>query len=127
MDGARDLQPLLAGDLQVVRGLAHAFGEDLRATAGAGAEPGLAQVGEDLVTNPSADCDACLSQINAEFRPGDWDVALEVDGKAMSSRDLSKWIARAENESVQTVVFLIGSATPRSPAALPSTATNMTV
>jgi 23S rRNA (pseudouridine1915-N3)-methyltransferase len=37
-------------------------------------------------------------------------VALEVDGKALSSRALAKWIARAENESVQTVVFLIGGA-----------------
>lgn len=31
-------------------------------------------------SNPTSDGDAVLSQINAEFRPGDWDVALEVDG-----------------------------------------------
>jgi 23S rRNA (pseudouridine1915-N3)-methyltransferase len=37
-------------------------------------------------------------------------VALEVDGRALSSRELAKWIGRAENESVQTVVFLIGGA-----------------
>lgn len=37
-------------------------------------------------------------------------VALEVDGRALSSRDLSKWLARAENESVQTMVFLVGGA-----------------
>ena len=37
-------------------------------------------------------------------------VALEVDGKAMSSRQLAEWIGRAENQSVQTVVFLIGGA-----------------
>ena len=37
-------------------------------------------------------------------------VALEVDGKALSSHGLAKWISRAENESVQTVVFLIGGA-----------------
>jgi 23S rRNA (pseudouridine1915-N3)-methyltransferase len=37
-------------------------------------------------------------------------VALEVDGRTLSSHDLAKWIARAENESVQTVVFLIGGA-----------------
>ena len=37
-------------------------------------------------------------------------VALEVDGKALSSRELAQWIGRAENESVQTVVFLIGGA-----------------
>ena len=35
-------------------------------------------------------------------------VALEVDGKPLSSRDLANWIGRAENESVQTLVFLIG-------------------
>jgi len=37
-------------------------------------------------------------------------VALEVDGRAMSSQGLAKWIDRAENDSVQTVVFLIGGA-----------------
>ena len=37
-------------------------------------------------------------------------VALEVDGRALSSHELAKWIGRAENESVQTVVFLIGGA-----------------
>ena len=31
-------------------------------------------------SNPTSDGDAVLSQINAEFRPGEWDVALEVDG-----------------------------------------------
>jgi 23S rRNA (pseudouridine1915-N3)-methyltransferase len=35
-------------------------------------------------------------------------VALEVDGRRLSSHELSKWIDRAENDSVQTVVFLIG-------------------
>jgi 23S rRNA (pseudouridine1915-N3)-methyltransferase len=37
-------------------------------------------------------------------------VALEVDGQPMSSRGLATWLERAENESVQTVVFLIGGA-----------------
>ncbi len=37
-------------------------------------------------------------------------VALEIAGRALSSRDLSKWLARAENDSMQTVVFLIGGA-----------------
>ncbi|MDH3654029.1 MAG: 23S rRNA (pseudouridine(1915)-N(3))-methyltransferase RlmH [Myxococcales bacterium] len=37
-------------------------------------------------------------------------VALEVDGRALSSRDLATWLGRAENESVQSVVFLIGGA-----------------
>ena len=37
-------------------------------------------------------------------------VALEVDGRALSSRDLATWLGRAENESIQTVVFLIGGA-----------------
>jgi hypothetical protein len=31
-------------------------------------------------TNPTADGEAVLSQINAEFRPGRWQVALELDG-----------------------------------------------
>ena len=35
-------------------------------------------------------------------------VALEVDGRSLSSHELSKWIDRAENDSVQTLVFLIG-------------------
>ena len=37
-------------------------------------------------------------------------VALEVDGRTLSSHELAKWIGRAENESVQTLVFLIGGA-----------------
>ncbi|MGB8330676.1 MAG: 23S rRNA (pseudouridine(1915)-N(3))-methyltransferase RlmH [Polyangiales bacterium] len=37
-------------------------------------------------------------------------VALEVDGRALSSGDLANWLGRAENESVQSVVFLIGGA-----------------
>jgi 23S rRNA (pseudouridine1915-N3)-methyltransferase len=37
-------------------------------------------------------------------------VALEVGGRPFSSRDLATWLGRAENESVQTVVFLIGGA-----------------
>jgi 23S rRNA (pseudouridine1915-N3)-methyltransferase len=35
-------------------------------------------------------------------------VALEVDGRSLSSHELSRWIDRAENDSVQTLVFLIG-------------------
>ena len=37
-------------------------------------------------------------------------VALEVDGRTLSSRELANWLGRAENDSVQTVVFLIGGA-----------------
>ena len=37
-------------------------------------------------------------------------VALEVDGRALGSHDFAKWLGRAENDSVQTVVFLIGGA-----------------
>ena len=37
-------------------------------------------------------------------------VALEVDGQSLSSRGLAAWLERAENESVQSVVFLIGGA-----------------
>lgn len=32
------------------------------------------------LTNPTADGDGILSQVNAQFRPGNWDVALEVNG-----------------------------------------------
>lgn len=37
-------------------------------------------------------------------------VALEVDGRPLGSHELAKWIGRAENESVQTLAFLIGGA-----------------
>lgn len=37
-------------------------------------------------------------------------VALEVDGRSLSSRGLATWLERAENDSVQSVVFLIGGA-----------------
>lgn len=37
-------------------------------------------------------------------------VALEVDGRSLSSQGLASWLERAENESVQSVVFLIGGA-----------------
>jgi 23S rRNA (pseudouridine1915-N3)-methyltransferase len=37
-------------------------------------------------------------------------VALEVDGTPHSSREFAAWLGRAENESVQTVVFLLGGA-----------------
>ena len=37
-------------------------------------------------------------------------VALEVDGRALSSRELASWLGRAENDSVQTIVFLLGGA-----------------
>lgn len=37
-------------------------------------------------------------------------VALEVAGNALGSRGLAQWIGRAENDGVQTVVFLIGGA-----------------
>lgn len=37
-------------------------------------------------------------------------VALEVDGRSMSSRALASWIERAEHDAVQTVVFIIGGA-----------------
>lgn len=37
-------------------------------------------------------------------------VALEVDGRAMSSRAFASWIDRAGIEAVQTLVFLVGGA-----------------
>ena len=38
-------------------------------------------------TNPTADGDALLSQINAQLRPGDWEVALEVGGTTVFGPD----------------------------------------
>ncbi len=37
-------------------------------------------------------------------------VALEIDGRPLSSRELASWIGRAENDSIQTLVFIIGGA-----------------
>ncbi len=37
-------------------------------------------------------------------------IALEVEGRSLSSRDLATWLGHAENDSVQSVVFLIGGA-----------------
>lgn len=37
-------------------------------------------------------------------------VALEIDGRPLSSHELANWLGRAENDSVQTVAFLIGGA-----------------
>ncbi len=37
-------------------------------------------------------------------------VALEVDGRVFGSQELAKWLGRAENDSIQTVVFVIGGA-----------------
>jgi hypothetical protein len=39
------------------------------------------------LTNPTAGGDVVLSQINAEFRPGRWQVALEVGGAAVFGPD----------------------------------------
>jgi hypothetical protein len=38
-------------------------------------------------TNPTADVDAAISQINAELKPGQWQVALEVDGATVFGPD----------------------------------------
>lgn len=38
-------------------------------------------------TNPTAADEAMLSQINADFRPGDWEVALEIGGAAVFGPD----------------------------------------
>jgi hypothetical protein len=37
--------------------------------------------------NPTTDGDAILSQINADLRPGNWDVALELDGAPVFGPD----------------------------------------
>jgi hypothetical protein len=39
-------------------------------------------------SNPTTEGDAVLSQINAEFRPGEWDVALELDGATVFGPDM---------------------------------------
>jgi hypothetical protein len=41
-------------------------------------------------TNPTSDGDAVLSQINAEFRPGQWQVALQIDGATVFGPDTLK-------------------------------------
>jgi hypothetical protein len=51
-------------------------------------DPGAPGVTVPGFTNPTADGDALLSQINAEFRPGEWDVALEVDGATVFGPDI---------------------------------------
>ena len=35
-------------------------------------------------TNPTAGGDAMMSQINAQFRPGEWDITLEIGGAAIA-------------------------------------------
>ena len=37
-------------------------------------------------------------------------ATLEIDGKSLGSRELARWIGQAEDDSVQTLVFLIGGA-----------------
>lgn len=37
-------------------------------------------------------------------------VALEVEGRTLSSRELAAWIERAEHDAVQSVAFIIGGA-----------------
>ena len=37
-------------------------------------------------------------------------VALEVEGRSSSSRAFASWLEQAENQGVQTVVFLVGGA-----------------
>lgn len=39
-------------------------------------------------TNPTADVEAVLSQISAQFRPGAWELALEVDGATVFGPDV---------------------------------------
>jgi hypothetical protein len=51
------------------------------------ADPGAPAVTVPGFSNPTTEGDAVLSQINAEFRPGEWDVALEVDGAAVFGPD----------------------------------------
>jgi len=50
-------------------------------------DPGAPSVTVPGFSNPTTEGDAVLSQINAEFRPGEWDVALEVDGATVFGPD----------------------------------------
>jgi hypothetical protein len=50
-------------------------------------DPGAPAVTVPGFNNPTTEGDAVLSQINAEFRPGEWDVVLEVDGAAVFGPD----------------------------------------
>ena len=45
--------------------------------------PGSPGVTVPGFSNPTSDGSAVISQINAQFRPGNWDVTLEVDGAAV--------------------------------------------
>ena len=49
--------------------------------------PNAPGVSVEGFTNPTADTDAAISQILADFKPGSWDVALEVDGAAVFGPD----------------------------------------
>jgi hypothetical protein len=51
-------------------------------------DPGAPGVTVPGFSNPTSEGEAVLSQINAEFRPGEWDVALEVDGAAVFGPDM---------------------------------------
>jgi hypothetical protein len=50
-------------------------------------DPGAPSVTVPGFSNPTTEGDAVLSQINAGFRPGEWDVALEVDGAVVFGPD----------------------------------------
>ena len=47
------------------------------------ANPNAPSVTVPGFTNPTSDGDAVISQINAEFSPGPWEVALEIDDAAV--------------------------------------------
>jgi len=58
--------------------------------------------------------DGPLDELTARLRRAIPDrsrvVALEVEGRSQRSHEFAAWLGRAENESVQTVVFLVGGA-----------------
>lgn len=50
-------------------------------------DPGAPSVTVADFSNPTSEADAVLSQVIAEFRPGQWDVALEFEGTTVFGPD----------------------------------------
>jgi 23S rRNA (pseudouridine1915-N3)-methyltransferase len=58
--------------------------------------------------------DGSAAEVEARFRkaipPRAQIVALEVDGRALSSEELARWVGKVEDSPTQQLVFLIGGA-----------------
>jgi hypothetical protein len=80
-------------------------------------------------TNPTADGDALLSQINAQIRPGEWEVALEAGGATVFGPDTLKLkpftttyvyaVGDFFGSTFQYLVFTESTSKPRSEAGCP--------